>query len=216
LIDTAVAKSLKTESPRNVTVLDKQRAFDGYFKIDRYRLRHSLHEGGESEPLLREIFERGHIAAVLPVDPERDSLVLIEQFRPGAYAAGWDAWLLECVAGIIEPGEPANAVAVREAQEEAGCTLSDTRLIMSYLSTPGASSETVALFVARVDSRDAGGVHGLRHEGEDIKVRVVSINEAMRHLQAGKIVNAKTIIALQWLQLNYTELKNDWLGVTHE
>lgn len=193
-------------------MLRKQRVFDGYFKIDRYQLRHALHRGGESDPLLREIFERGHIAAVLPVDPLRDALVLIEQFRPGAYAAGWDAWLMECVAGIIEPGEAATAVAEREAQEEAGCTLLNTRPVMRFLSSPGASSETVTLFVARVDSSGVGGIHGLPHEGEDIKVQVYSIDEALRLLQTGKIVNAKTIIALQWLQLNYTELKSDWLS----
>ena len=203
---------MKNEQPKDITVLQKQRVFDGYFKIDRYQLRHTLHRGGESETLLREIFERGHIAAVLPVDPRRDALVLIEQFRPGAYAAGWDAWLMECVAGIIEPGETAGAVAAREAQEEAGCTLLDARPVMQFLSTPGASSETVTLFIARVDSRDVGGVHGLPHEGEDIRVHVFSIDEAFRLLKTGKIVNAKTIIALQWLQLNYTELKSDWLG----
>ena len=208
---------MNSDSPdKTVTVLDKQRVFDGYFKIDRYQLRHTLHRGGESEVLQREIFERGHIAAVLPVDPLRDALVLIEQFRPGAHAAGWDAWLMECVAGIIEPGETAHIVAQREAREEAGCTLLGTRLVMQFLSTPGASSETVALFVAHIDSRDVGGVHGLPHEGEDIKVRVIPIDEAMQLLKAGKIVNAKTIIALQWLQLNYTELKRDWSQVTSE
>jgi len=204
---------LKTDLSKNITVLEKERAFDGYFKVDRYRLRHALHRGGETETLHREVLERGHIAAVLPVDPQRDALVLIEQFRPGAYAAGWDAWLLECVAGIIEAGEESDSVAVREAREEAGCELLDIRMVTRFLSSPGASSETVALFVAHVDSRNLGGVHGLPHEGEDIKVHVVSIEEAMRLLNAGRIVNAKTIIALQWLQLHYTELKQDWLDV---
>lgn len=201
---------------RNVTVLKKQRVFDGYFKVDQYRLRHTLHRGGECDVLLREVFERGHIAAVLPVDPQRDSVVLIEQFRPGAHAAGWDAWLLECVAGIIEADETATSVAEREAQEEAGCVLRDIRPIMQFLSSPGASSETVALFVARVDARDLGGVHGLPHEGEDIRVHVVAIDQAMDLLHAGKIVNAKTIIALQWLQLHYAELKRDWLETSNE
>lgn len=197
---------------KDVTVLERQRVYDGYYKVDRYRLRHTLHLGGESDVQQREIHERGHVVAVLPVDPHRDTLLLIEQFRPGAYAAGWDAWLLECVAGIIEPGEAAHDVAVRETQEEAGCRLLDNRLVMRFLTSPGASSETVALYVARVDLTQAGGIHGLAQEGEDIKVHVLSIDEAMRLLDEGRIVNAKTIIALQWLQLNYTALKNDWLS----
>ena len=69
-------------------ILEKTRVYDGFFKIDRYRLRHRLHAGGWSGVMTREVFERGHAAAVLPYDPERDAVVLIEQFRIGAYAAG--------------------------------------------------------------------------------------------------------------------------------
>ena len=94
-------------SQHQVEVDEHQRIFDGYFKVDRYRLRHSLHAGGMSPALEREVLERGQVSAVLPVDPQRRRLVLIEQFRPGAYALGWHPWLLECVAGIIEPGEQA-------------------------------------------------------------------------------------------------------------
>ncbi|HSS65688.1 MAG TPA: NUDIX domain-containing protein [Gammaproteobacteria bacterium] len=197
---------------RKVDLIEKRTVFDGYFQILRYRLKFALHEGGMSEAIDREIFERGQVAAVLPVDPILDQVVLIEQFRIGPYAVGWDPWLLEGVAGIIEEGESAEDVAIRETREEAGCEITDLVPMMRYLSSPGACSETVALFCGRVNARDAGGVHGLDEEHEDIKVIVYSVDEALEMLKAGKIVNGKTIIALQWLALNYAQLKRRWLG----
>ncbi len=196
---------------RKVDLIDKRTVFDGYFQILRYRLKFSLHEGGMSEAIDREVFERGQVAAVLPVDPIRNQVVLIEQFRIGPYAVGWDPWLLEGVAGIIEEGESAEDVAVRETKEEAGCEVTDLVPILRYLSSPGACTETVALYCGRVDASSAGGVHGLDEEHEDIKVVVYGVDEALEMLNAGRIVNGKTIIALQWLALNYPKLKRRWL-----
>ncbi|MDX1512875.1 MAG: NUDIX domain-containing protein [Gammaproteobacteria bacterium] len=195
---------------RQVDLIEKTTVFDGYFQIDRFKLRHSLHEGGMSAPLVREVFERGRVAAVLPVDPTRDEVVLIEQFRIGPYAVGWDPWILEGVAGIIEEGESAEDVARRECIEEAGCEITDLVPIMRYLSTPGACTETVDLYCGRVDSSAAGGVHGLDEEGEDIRVRVYTVPEALDLLEQSRIVNGKTIIALQWLALHYPRLKDRW------
>jgi ADP-ribose pyrophosphatase len=194
-----------------VEVLEQCRVYQGYFRIDRYRLRHRLYAGGQSAELLREVMERGHVGAVLPVDPWRDRVVLIEQFRPGAYAAGWEPWLTECVAGIVESGETAQQVAIREAAEEAHCDIDKIRLIRRFLTSPGACSETVHLYVARVNSEGLDGFAGLADEGEDIKVCSVSITEAIAMLDSGEIVNAKTIIALQWLAMHYDALKADWL-----
>lgn len=200
------------DSDRRVDLIEKRTVFDGYFRIDRFRIRHSLHEGGMSETLEREVFERGRVAAVLPVDPLRDEVVLIEQFRIGPYAAGWNPWLLEGVAGIIENGESAEDVARREAMEEAGCEVTDLVPMMRYLSSPGACTETVELFCGRVNSADAGGVHGLDAEGEDIRVVVYPVKDALALLDSAKVVNGKTIIALQWLALHYDGLKVRWLN----
>lgn len=200
-----------SDADKKVDLIEKRTVFDGYFRIDRFRIRHSLHNGGMSEPLDREVFERGHVAAVLPVDPVRDEVVLIEQFRIGPFAAGWHPWLLEGVAGIIEDGESPEEVARRETLEEAGCEVTDLVPMMRYLSSPGACTETVELFCGRVDAGRAGGVHGLDEEGEDIRVVVYSLEAALALLEAGKIVNGKTIIALQWLALNYDRLKDRWL-----
>jgi len=193
-----------------VEVDECQRVFDGYFKIDRYTFRHSLFAGGMSSKVVREVLERGQVAAVLPVDPQRRRLVLIEQFRPGAYAVGWDPWLLECVAGIIESGEQADDVSRREAQEEAGCSIDDLILMHRFLATPGACSESVHLYCGRIDSENVGGLHGLAHEGEDIKAACYSYEQAKAMLAGGKILNAITLIALQWFFLNQEKIESQW------
>lgn len=194
-----------------VELIEKQTAFRGYFRIDRLRLRFPLYEGGMSREVEREVLERGQVAAVLLVDPDRDCVVLIEQFRPGPYAAGEQPWLIEAVAGVIEGTENAEEMARREAREEANCEITDLFPIMRFFTSPGASTERVALFCGRVDSTHAGGVHGLEEEGEDIRVLVVPVMEALSLLHDGKIVNAKTIIALQWLASNYDKVKKRWL-----
>ena len=202
-----------TEPPRRderVEIIEQEVPFQGYFRIDRYRLRHRKFEGGWTEPLSREVFERGHAAAVLLYDPARDTVVLIEQFRIGAYTAELEPWLIETVAGIIEPGEQAEEVVRREAREEAGCEVTDLRPIGTYLMTPGGSSETIAFFCGRVDSAGAGGIHGLAHEGEDIRVVVLTSDEALARLEAGEIINANAVLPLQWLALNRVRLKQLW------
>ena len=195
-----------------VELIEKQAAFCGYFRIDRFRLRFPLYRGGMSREVVREVLERGRVAAVLLLDPDNDAVVLIEQFRPGPYAAGAQPWLIEIVAGVIEGAESAEEMARREAREEAGCDITDLSPIMHFFTSPGASTESVTLFCGRVDSSNAGGVHGLAEEGEDIRVMVVSVNDALSLLHEGKIVNAKTIIALQWLSTNYDSMKKRWLA----
>ena len=193
-----------------VEVIEKTTPFKDYFQIDLYRLRHRKFDGGWTGEMTREIFECGHAAAVLLYDPDRDTVVLIEQFRPGAYAAGMEPWLIEIVAGIIEPGESAEDVARREAVEEAGCSVSDLHPIGCYLATPGGSSETMTLFCGRTDSCKAGGVHGLDHEHEDIRVLPLSRAEALDRLARGEVANLTAVAALQWLALNHTELMRIW------
>jgi ADP-ribose pyrophosphatase len=192
----------------DVDVIDKETVFKGYVAVERYRLRHRLHGGGMSDVLDREVVERGHVSAVLPVDFARDKVVLIEQFRPGAFAAQENPWLVECVAGIIEPNETAEQVARREALEEAGCRVDVLIPVQWFFTTPGALTENVQLFCGVTDSRGIGGVHGAVHEGEDIKVHVVPVDQALEMVDRGEIKNAITLIALQWLTIHYHDLKN--------
>jgi ADP-ribose pyrophosphatase len=193
-----------------VEIIEKRTPFRGYFQVDAYRLRHRKFDGGWTREISREVFERGHAAAVLLYDPDRDAVVLIEQFRAGAYAAGLAPWLIETVAGIIDAGEEAVEVVRREAREEAGCDLGELEPIGTFILSPGGGSETMALFCGRVDSEGAGGVHGLDHEDEDIRVLVLSTDEALERLRSGQIVNATTALALQWLALNRARLRTAW------
>lgn len=191
-----------------VRIIEQEAVYQGYFRIDHYLLQVPLYEGGMSPSLSREILERGHVAAVLPVDPQRREIVLIEQFRPGPYLSGIDPWMLECVAGIIEEGETTEEVCIREAREEAGCNVLElTPIATPFLTSPGSCTETVALYWGRVDSSGAGGIHGLTEEGENIRVQRFSYDEALALLEQGRILNAKTIIALQWLALNRDRLR---------
>jgi len=196
---------------RDFQLIEKTSPFQGYFRIDLYRFRHRLYAGGWSGEVRREVFERGHAVVVLPYDPERDAVVMIEQFRIGAAAAGMPMWQLEVIAGIIDEGETPEAVARREAREEASCEILDLIPVYHYLASPGGASETVRLFCGRVDSRGLGGIHGLPDEHEDIRVEVVPFAEARARLESGRIGNAPTIIALQWLVLNRELLRRRWL-----
>ena len=193
-----------------VEIIEQSPAFSGYFRIERLRLRFPLFEGGMSREITREVLERGRVAAVLLVDPDRDNVVLIEQFRPGPYAAGHYPWLIETVAGVIEPDENAEALARREALEEADCAITDLFPIAHFFTSPGASTEHVTMLCGRVDSSGAGGIHGLDEECEDIRVLVLSVDDALALLHDGRIVNAKTIVALQWLAMNYPRVKARW------
>jgi len=195
-----------------IEITGREIAYQGFFRIDRYRLRHRLYAGGWSGELKREVFERGNAVGVLLYDPARDALVLVEQFRLPAHLAGFPAWQLEIVAGIIDrPGESAVDVVRREAKEEAGLAIEgDVLPIHRYLTSPGGSTETVALYCGRVDSRDAGGIHGLADEQEDIKVVVESYDQTMALLRADKIDNGFTITALYWLAANRERLRREW------
>lgn len=190
----------------DVEILGKTVAYQGHFRIDLYRFRHRLHDGGWSGEVEREVFERGHAVGLLLYDPRRDAVALIEQFRVGALAAGMKPWQTEVVAGIIENGENAAEVARREAREEAGCEVEELLPIYRYLVSPGGTSETCQLYCALVDCSSIGGIHGRSDEQEDIRVEVMETDRALALLEQGAIQNAVTVIALQWLALNRRRL----------
>ena len=146
-------------------------------------------------------------------DPQRDEVVLIEQFRVGAIFQPQRAWLVEIVAGAIEEGETAVDVAYREAEEEAGCQILDLLEIMSFYTTPGGSSERITLFCGRVDTSQVGGIHGLQEEGEDIRVSAVKTDTVFQMLENGDIESGIPIIALQWLYMHRSNLLKQWLVV---
>ncbi|WEF28769.1 ADP-ribose diphosphatase [Klebsiella aerogenes] len=199
-----------TFSKNDVEIIARETLYRGFFSLDLYRFRHRLFNGGMSGEVTREIFERGHAAVLLPFDPVRDEVVLVEQIRIAAYDTSESPWLLEMVAGMIEEGETVEDVARREALEEAGLEVGRTKPILSYLASPGGTSERLSILVGEVDASMAKGIHGLAEEHEDIRVHVVSREQAYQWVEEGKIDNAASVIALQWLQLHYHSLRNEW------
>ncbi|MFM2484726.1 ADP-ribose diphosphatase [Celerinatantimonas yamalensis] len=185
--------------------------YRGFFKLDRYHLRHKLFGGGWSDWFSREVLDRGHAAAVLLYDPSHDQVVMVEQFRVGAYPTAASPWQLELVAGMLDKeGEDPHEVAKREAQEESGLTLGRIEKLYSYYPSAGGMTEQIHLYVAQVDAREAGGIHGLANENEDILVHVLDRTHAVELTQTGRIDNAAALIALQWLTINVNALRVRW------
>ena len=198
-------------SQADVEVIEREPCFKGFYRLDRLRLRHRLFAGGMGPEIRRELFVRHDAVCVLPYDPQRDCVVLIEQFRVGALDKSQNPWLLELVAGLIDKDEEPEQVARREAIEEAGLTLGALWPISAYYPSPGGSDERVHLYGGRRDSRLAAGIHGPEEEGEDIRVHVWSFEEALQAVGDGRIDNAASIIALQWLALNRAEVRGLWV-----
>jgi len=195
----------------DVELIAAETPFQGYFRIDRLSLRHKLFGGGMSRTLVREIFERGHAVACLPYDPNLDRVVLLEQFRPGPYAAGdTNPWLIEAVAGIVESGESNEDVVRREAVEEMGRPVTDLFHVVDLYPTPGGSTETIAVYVGRVDADGAEGVFGHQEEGEDIRVFSLPLDEALDWFDSGRIINAGLVVPLLWLARNRNRLRALW------
>ncbi len=189
----------------------KKRSIVVFFKMTEYQFKHRLFRGGWSETVRREVFERGHAAVLLPYDPVRDEVVLIEQIRITAIESSDTPWLLEVIAGMIEAGEEAEQVVRREAVEEAGIEVKRCQPALSYLSSPGGTTERMNIFVGEVDASTASGVHGLEGEHEDIRVLVVSREQAYQWVEEGVIDNAASVIAIQWLALHHEKLRKEWL-----
>ena len=202
----------------DVELLKHENGYAGYFRIDRYRLRHRLYGGGWSRPMTREVFERGHAVAVILYDPEKDHIIVIEQFRIGVYAAlreqGFpqhlSPWLLEVVAGIIEDGEAPEDVARRESVEEAGCNVLDMIPVCHVMLSPGASTESVRIYCARVHGPTTSEIMGVEEEHEDIRVISVPSEEVFRWLDSGRFINGTSVLALHWFRANRERVRALW------
>jgi ADP-ribose pyrophosphatase len=190
----------------DVEIFNVETAYDGFFKLDIYDFRYRRFDGAWSRRLQREVFQRGPTAAILLYDPVRDAVILVEQMRTPAINDPSGPWLLEAVAGIIDPGETAESVVRREAEEEAGVTVRDVVPLFDSLLSPGGCTERISMFVGLVDSKGVGGVHGLDHEDEDIRVVVWPFDQAFAEI-GGKIVTAPAMICLQWLAMNRDRLR---------
>ncbi|MEW8487846.1 MAG: NUDIX domain-containing protein [Candidatus Thiodiazotropha sp.] len=194
----------------NYELIETDPVYRGFLKINRYRLQHDLYLGGKSEALIRERLEQLRAVSVLLYDPRLDQVVLVEQFRIGAVGKEPVPWVLETVGGFTPEGESDESVARREALEEANCEIGRIEHICEFMVSPGISVDRISLYCAEVDASNAEGVHGLDHEGEDIRVVVMDAEAAINELYTGRANSTSIIIALQWLAINREGLRSKW------
>jgi ADP-ribose pyrophosphatase len=190
-------------SREDVDVVEERSLYQGFYRMLGYTLRHKLFGGGWGKAISRELFWRPRAVGVLVYDPVNDLVGLVEQFRIGALEHPRSPWLLEVVAGLVEPGESLEDVAHRELEEEAGLQVSRLIPIYDIMLSPGGSNERIALFCGITGLEGKSGIFGLPEEGEDIRLQVVSRGQALAALKAGHCDNAPLTIALQWLALHY-------------
>lgn len=187
-------------APSKVEVLSSRLLMDDFFKIEEARIRFEHFDGTMSHEVRRLNLQRGDAVAAILVKPRAGTVVLVKQFRYPVHANG-DGWITELVAGVCEDGESADDTMRREILEEAGYHVGRMEMISHFYPSPGGSSERVFLYYAEVDesrAKEAGG--GAPSEGEDIEVVEWPFEKAREMLRAGKIVDAKTVIGLQWLR----------------
>jgi len=193
---------MSAEKQPSVRIVEQQTVWKRFIHL-RTLVLEQTRADGRVEFLDREVHDHGAAAAILLVDPVRKTVVLVRQFRPGAFLGGHpDGFLLEIPAGLLDDDSPEDAIS-REAMEETGYAVSDLRHVFDMYSSPGTLTEHVSCFAAHIDSvkRDGkgGGVDG---EGEDIEIVEMPIDEACALIATGGIVDSKTIMMLQWLMLN--------------
>lgn len=182
--------------------------YSGFYSMKHLTVSHQRYDGSNLT-IERELMDRHDAVCLLLVDLKADKFVFVEQFRVGALRES-NPWLIEMVAGLIDKDEHPDEVARREAVEEAGVDVGRLEFICKYLPSPGGTNERVFLYVGEVDSSTASGVHGLDEEGEDIRVHTPTMTEAYSWLDNGQIINAASIIALQWFRLNEGRLRELW------
>lgn len=195
---------------KKVEILSRETVHRGFYPKTVLRLRHRRFDGTMSEVMSRDILEQGGAAVVLPYDPARDEVLLIEQFRPAPVLMDDDPWLMEVCAGRTEPGEDPAEAARREAQEEAGLEISDLARVAECYPSPGCLKELSVVYVGRCSLAAAGGTHGLETEGEDIRSHILGVDAALALAAEGRLRNMPALLALYWLALNRADLRRRW------
>ncbi len=194
-----------------ITGLSRHSNFIGFFSAETLRYRFRKFSGATSKEVDREVLVTGDAVSVLPWDPKRDLVLLIEQVRAGAIARGdRNPWSLEAIAGLLDRDESPEDAARREALEEADLRLGRMEQIASYYSSPGALTEHMTSFIGEADLGGVAGVHGLESEAEDIRGMILPVEEALEALATGEAANAPLVILLQALAARRDALKAAW------
>jgi ADP-ribose pyrophosphatase len=193
----------------DVEILETSLCHAGHLRVERLLLRCRRFEGDWSAPFQREVLQREPGVGVLLYDPDSDQILMVEQFRVGCLDDERNGpWALELVAGLVDEGETPEQVAVRESEEEAGIRVDRVLPITTYYNSPGGSAEKLSIFCARFDAgKVRPGIYGLDGESENIRSCLVPRTTALAAVAAGRINNAMSIIALQWLQLNLDRVR---------
>ena len=184
-------------------IINKKNLYSGFFSLNKYEFVHKKHNGEWTNAVEREVFSGAHVSTLLPYDPIKKEIILIQQFRAGVVSRYDEDLLYEIVAGIIDKGENPEQTAVRECFEETGCKIKKIIPIQNYFPAPGSSESYYHLFLGEVNAFDGERIKGLEAENENILVKSYKVSEVKKMLLEGKIINGLTLIALQWFFLEY-------------
>ena len=184
-------------------IINNKNLYSGFFSLNKYEFIHKKNNGKWTDKIEREIFSGAHVSTLLPYDPIKKEIILIQQFRAGVLSRYDENYLLEIVAGIIDEGENPEQTAIRECFEETGCEVKEIRPIQSYFPAPGSSESYYHLYLGEINAFDGEKIKGLKKENEDILVKSFKIDEVRQMLKEKKIMNGLTLIALQWFFLEY-------------
>ena len=187
-------------------IINKKNIYNGFFKMNEVTLKYRKYNGNWSNIIKRELFGGAQVSAVLPYDPKKKEIVLIQQFRPGTISKNTDNYLNEIVAGIIDPGESAETAARRECLEETGCEVKKLTSIQNYFPAPGSSESYYHLFLGEISTFSGERIMGLKTENEDIFVKSYKVEDVKKMLNNGSILNGLTLIAIQWFFLNLDKI----------
>lgn len=197
--------------PQAVTLHARHLPHFGYFSVEAWTVSHRRHDGGRTPPVTREVFVMGDAVIVLPWDPVRDRVLVVDQFRIGPAARGEaQAWVLEPIAGRIDPGETPESTAIREAAEEAGLPLDPARLHAGphHYPSPGAVSEYLYAYVAETDLPDGcAGIGGLASEAEDIRGHLLPRAELTAMAREGRLASGPLTLLTLWLDAEAPRLR---------
>jgi nudix-type nucleoside diphosphatase (YffH/AdpP family) len=189
-----------TESTDNrVEILSEKILSDEWARLTKYTVDYRRRDGTH-ERQIRQVYDRGHGAAILPYDPTRRTVLLVRQFRMPVWLEDHDGMLIEACAGLLDEHDPETAIR-KEAEEELGYRMRDIRLVFNPYMSPGSVSERLACFVAEYcpsDRISEGG--GAASEGEDIEVLELALDDAWEMVERGAIADGKTLLLLQYLR----------------
>ena len=184
-------------------IINKKNLYSGFFSLNKYEFIHQKHDGEWTNIVGREVFSGAQVSTLLPYDPIKNEIILIQQFRAGVLSRYDEGYLYEIVAGIIDEGENPEETARRECFEETGCEVKKIHSIQSYFPAPGSSESYYHLYLGEIQAFEGERIRGLEKENEDILVRSFKIDEVRQMLKDKKIINGLTLVALQWFFLEY-------------